>query len=151
MTKLIQLSTFLFVCFFSMPSSAFYFFLKLPHESALMIELTDNEYSFYTILDLKTNISHRTRIPVVNQKLLLEGKTLMDDTKISNIINKIQGLVLVNMVDNISEARNNFRTYLRNGDHEMAYMTALSIIDRPHRYTTGEIAEANSWLKKLSN
>jgi hypothetical protein len=154
MTKLIQLSTLLFVVLFAIPSNAVINVTVKTgiNSSKLTVHRVDLDDSA-TVMNLKEKLTVLTNIPIDKQAIISGGKNLDNSEKNSSIpiINRGKLHLALNapqIVDNLRDARNSFNTHLRAGDHDMARMTANSIIDS-RRYTTPEKDEARSWLGRL--
>jgi len=154
MTKLIQLSTLLVVILFAMPSKAAVHTVHTLDGTYHIVKLDSSA----SIWSLKEQMAAKTGIPIEKQRLIAGGREVMNNEKISSIpedsrspfhlMEILDAPSAPQAVDNLREARNNFNTHLRNGDHDMARMTAQSILDS-RRYTSPEKDEARSWLAKL--
>lgn len=154
MTKLIQLSTLLFVVLFAIPSNAVQHMVQSMVDGKISNHIVDLDASA-SIWSLKELMAAKTGIPIDKQRIIAGGREAKNNEKLLSIPDDHRSpfkLVKIaeapQIVDNLREARNSFNAHLRARDHDMARMTAQSIIDS-RRYTTPEKDEARSWLEKL--
>lgn len=159
MTKLIQLSILLFVVLFSVPSNAIEVNVRTLDGKHHRVQLDDSA----SIWSLKEQMVAKTGIPIDKQRIIAAGREAKNNEKIASIPEdhrspfhlvkiaeapQVSAPQIPQVSDDLREARNSFNAHLRSGDHDMARMTAQSIIDS-RRYTTPQKDEARSWLAKI--